>query len=64
MAADRCTILAMIGFRWVFGCWRSDFGAAIADDMVESLDEAAWLQVTTAWWQKRGLRIGTIPAYP
>jgi hypothetical protein len=64
MMADRRTILAMLGFRWLFSCWRSDFGAAIDDASVDSLDEAAWLEATTAWWQKQGLRIGTIPDYP
>jgi hypothetical protein len=61
---DRRSILAMIGFRWLFNCWRSDFGAAIADDMVDSLDEPTWLAATQAWWRKEGLRIGTIPDYP
>jgi hypothetical protein len=60
----RRDLLSLIGFRWVFNCWRSDFGAAIADDLVDTLTADEWLQATTCWWQKQGLRIGTIPEYP
>jgi hypothetical protein len=64
MMADRRTILSLIGFRWFFNCWRSDFGAAIADASVDALDEAAWLEATARWWRSEAYQVGSIPAYP
>jgi hypothetical protein len=64
MMADRRSILALAGYRWVFNCWRSDFGAAIADDMVDSLDEAAWAEVISRSWRREAVQIGDISPYP